>query len=517
MASKIRSDLLEWKALEEHAKSLDNFNILNFFDNNPDRFDDFSIRMDHLLLDYSKQRLNADTVQKLCEYAKACDLEDWRGKMFSGEAINITEDRAVLHTALRAKSDGELKINDADIYPEIQKTLNTMKNFADNIRKNKTYTDVVNIGIGGSDLGAVMAYEALKPFTDRDINFHFVSNVDATHLAETLRVITPETTLFIVTSKTFTTQETMTNAASARAWLQDKLGKDDISDHFVAVSQNIEGASDFGIEKENIFPIWDWVGGRYSIWSAVGLPLCIALGGKQFQEFLDGARTMDDHFKTAPMEDNVPIMLALVGLWNRNFLKYDSLAVIPYDQYLHRFPAFLQQLDMESNGKAVDRDNNQVPYDTGPTVFGESGTNSQHAFFQLIHQGTNIIPCEFIAAIKSQNPIGDHQKMLLANVIAQSKALMEGKEDSDPHKMFQGNRPSTTILLDELTPYTLGMLIALYEHKVFVQGVLWNINSFDQCGVELGKVLARQIMDTLDGNGSDTDSSTQNLIDMIKD
>tara|TARA_R110001592_G_scaffold3525_35_gene20284 strand:- start:1485 stop:3074 length:1590 start_codon:yes stop_codon:yes gene_type:complete len=525
MTKNFRSDLPQWHALDDHSKTMKDTYIRDLFKaddkGEKTRFDDFHIRLDSMLYDFSKQRLNRDTIDKLCAYAQACDLEGWRSKMFGGEAINITEDRAVLHTALRNGTDEGLMINGQDIHTDIKATLKKMKVFSNALREEKRFTHIVNIGIGGSDLGAAMAYEALRPFADPTINVHFVSNVDASHLAEALKNVEPEKTLFIVASKTFTTQETITNANTAKRWLQEKLGVQDVSDHFVAISQNIDGAAQFGITPDRIFPIWDWVGGRFSLWSAVGLALCIGIGYDNFATMLGGAHAMDTHFKTAPLRENIPVMLSLIGMWNRNFLNYESLAVIPYDQYLHRFPAYLQQLDMESNGKSVDRNHHRIPYHTGPIIFGEAGTNSQHAFFQLIHQGTNIVPCEFIMTIKSQNPTGDHQNKLLANAIAQTKALMDGRTHDDPHKVFEGNRPSSTLVLEELTPYTLGMLIALYEHKIFVQGVLWNINSFDQCGVELGKVLAGQIVQSLDkttkqvGDAPDTDSSTDGLIRLV--
>ncbi len=515
----LRSELPEWKALEAEADRLSDTRIDTLFKDNPKRFDDFHVRAGSLLLDYSKQNITRETTDKLCALARACQLEEWRDKMFTGDRINMTENRAVLHTALRGQCGKDIFKDDKNIYDGIRATLEKMQHFTDSVRTEKNFTDVISIGIGGSDLGSVMASEALAPFTDRDITTHFVSNVDSTHLSEALRRVNPEKTLIIVVSKTFTTQETMTNATSARDWLRAKLGKDDVSDHFVAISQNIDGAKEFGINEENIFPIWDWVGGRFSIWSAVGLPLCLAIGYENFSKMLQGAHAIDKHFLDMQLEQNLPVILGLIGIWNRNFLNHNSLAVVPYDQYLHRFPAYLQQLDMESNGKSIDRNNREIPYKTGPIIFGESGTNAQHAFFQLIHQGKEIIPCEFIMTLKSQNDLGDHQQKLLANVIAQSKALMDGKDDSDPHKKFKGNRPSNTLVLDELTPYTLGMLIALYEHKIFVQGVIWNINSFDQCGVELGKILAKQIIATTQNNEDmpNQDSSTQALLDLIKE
>ncbi|MCK5373935.1 MAG: glucose-6-phosphate isomerase, partial [Alphaproteobacteria bacterium] len=428
------------------------------------------------------------------------------------EKFDVNKTKTILSDKLAKREEEASKL---------QHTLQKMKAFSDAVRVEKRFTHIVNIGIGGSDLGPAMTYEALKYFTDKDISLYFVSNVDASHLNEVLRRIDAEKTLFIVTSKTFTTQETMTNAHSAREWLYREIGKTDIGDHFVAISQNATLAKEFGIKEDNIFPIWPWVGGRFSLWSAVGLPLCIALGFEQFEELLCGANAMDKHFKTAPLRENLPVIMGLIGMWNRNFLKHETLAVIPYNQYLHRFPDYLQQLDMESNGKSVDRQGRRVPYATGPVIFGESGTNAQHAFFQLLHQGTTIIPCEFIAFVNSQAPMGDHQTKLLANAFAQSKAMMDGKDSDNPNTVFEGNRPSTTILLKNLTPYSLGMLIALYEHKIFVQGILWNINSFDQCGVELGKILAQQIIPSLSEKNHDCqndtmDASTQNLIEITK-
>jgi len=519
MNNKLRSDLKQWHELEEHAKIIKNVPIRAHFDNDPSRFDDFHISMDSMLLDYSKQHINKTTIEKLCDYAKACDLEGWRAKMFAGEPINITEDRAVLHTALRYDNDQKIIVDGHNIMPDIHAIFKHMEEFSNKVNQEQRFTHIVNIGVGGSDLGTFMAYEALKQYSNRNISLHFVSNIDATALTETLRIIDPEKTLFLITSKTFTTQETIANAVSARKWLKKKLGNKDISDHFVAITQNVEIAKDFGIREEQIFPIWDWVGGRFSIWSAVGLPLSIAIGYDNFKAMLGGAKEMDEHFCSAPFDENMPIMLGLIGMWNRNFLKRKSLAVIPYSQYLHRFPAYLQQLDMESNGKSIDRNGNKTPYDTGSVVFGEVGTNAQHAFFQLIHQGTDVVPCEFITIIKNKNDIDKHQKILLSNAIAQAQALMDGLDNNDPHKAFDGNRPSTMLKINELTPRNFGKLIALYEHKIFVQGILWNINSFDQCGVELGKILAKQIINNLGTNNENTDidSSTLNLINTIKD
>jgi glucose-6-phosphate isomerase len=516
--AQLRCDLPEWKALENHARQTCNIRIGTLFANDENRFEKFSQRLGPVFIDYSKQRISEETIGKLFAYARACNLEGWRQKMFDGEIINISEKRAVLHTALRADSSAEVMLDGENVVTQVQAVLNKMKDFSTQIRSEKRFTDIVNIGIGGSDLGAAMAYEGLKPYVSQDITVHYVSNIDPSQLCDVLRKVDPKRTLFIVVSKSFTTMDTMTNAYSAREWLCKKIGDDAPSEHFVAVSQNVELAQEFGIKEENIFPIWDWVGGRFSLWSSVGLALCIALGYEQFSEMLNGAKAMDDHFKSEKLEKNLPVILGLIGIWNRNFLGYKTLAIVPYNQYLHHMPAYMQQLDMESNGKSIDRNGQRVPYATGPVIFGTPGTNAQHSFFQSLHQGTNIIPCDFIASVKSRNDLGDHQTKLLANMFAQSKAFMEGEENDDPNKSFEGNRPSTTILLDELTPYSLGMLIALYEHKIFVQGVLWNINSFDQGGVELGKTLSNQIIPLLLGNNDieAMDSSTKNLIEITK-
>ncbi len=510
-----RSQLPEWVALESHTQHFDHARIKDLFEADPKRFDRFTLEHGPFFLDYSKQLITQETTQHLIALAQACSLNEWRDSMFSGQAINATEQRAVLHTALRTQKDDAIIVDDTNIIPDIRSTLSRMKSFSEKIRSEKRYTDIVNIGIGGSDLGASMANEALKPFCDRSINMHFVSNVDATHLVETLRTCTPEKTLFIVASKTFTTQETMTNARSAKQWLQDNLKDGNISEHFIAASINVEGAKQFGIAEEHIFPIWDWVGGRFSMWSAIGLPLCISLGFKAFEDMLKGAYEMDQHFLHAPFEKNMPVMMAMLGIWNRNFLKYPALSVVPYDQYLSRFPSYIQQLDMESNGKSIDRNENTVSYETGPLVLGDAGTNAQHAYFQLLHQGTQITPCDFIVSIRSQNPIGDHHEKLLANAIAQSKAMMEGRDSDDPHAYFEGNRPSNTLMIEEITPFTLGMLMALYEHKIFVQGIIWNINSFDQCGVELGKILAKEILNSAPDDLS-TDASTAGLLNHMQ-
>ena len=518
-----RTDLPSWIALQAMAVKSKRYNISEMFATDPDRFKRFHAEIDGMLIDYSKQCVDEDIMQALFALAEDCDLENWRDKLFRGEKINNSENRAVLHTALRSPAYEAVQVDGQNVQPVIHGALAKVKAFCSEIEESKEFEHVVNIGIGGSDLGPHMTYEALKPFSNRDIDMHFVSNVDASHLAETLRVCDPEKTLFIVTSKTFTTQETMTNAGSARAWITEQLSKEDVSKHFAAVSSNVEGAKDFGVAEDRIFPMWDWVGGRYSMWSAVGLPLAIGLGFENFQSILAGGHAMDRHFRTADLSENIPVLLALTGVWNRTFLGHEMVALLPYSQYLHKFPSFIQQLDMESNGKSVDRNGAPVDYQTGPIVFGEAGTNGQHAFYQLLHQGQTVVPSEFIAVIKGENDLADHQEKLLSNVLGQSKAMMDGKKDADLQKSFEGNRPSTTIVLDQLDPYTLGMLVALYEHKVFVQGVIWNLNSFDQWGVELGKKIAGQVLAYLDENeGEDKpvtgelDSSTAALIDRIR-
>ncbi len=491
-----RSDLPQWKALKAHKGELGNVQIKSLFKDNPNRFDDFHLTHENMMFDYSKQPITAKTMENLIALARDCDIEGWRKKMFDGELINTTENRAALHTALRAAnaSSAPIIVEGENIIPKISNALDKIKDFSEKVRAEKKFTHIVNIGVGGSDLASSMVFEALKYYSDRDISVHFISNIDGTHLTETLRLVDPEKTLFIVTSKTFTTQETMANAQSAKKWLQQKLNIDDVSNHFAAISQNTELAKEFGINDELIFPIWDWVGGRFSLWSSIGLPFCIAIGFDNFKELLNGARSMDQHFQNAPLEQNMPVILAMIGIWHRNFLKRPAISISLYDQYLWQFPAYLQQLEMESNGKSIDRNNNPINYETCPIILSGIGTNAQHAYFQMLHQGTDIIPCDFIMVAKTHNPIKGHHEKLLANAIAQTKALMDGRADENPHKSFNGNRPSNSIIIDELTPYSLGMLLALYEHKVFVQGVIWNINSFDQCGVELGKILANQII-----------------------
>lgn len=515
-----RLDMLEWKALEDHQKSVRDTRMIDLFDQDPQRFDKFHITHDGLLLDYSKTLTTKETMLRLFSLARGCGLEEWRDMMFAGGHINNTEDRPALHAALRMEKDQSLSVDGQDIIPEIHAVLARMKDLSNRIRAEKRFTHIVNLGIGGSDLGPYMVCEALKPFSERSINMYFVSNVDSSHLAEVFQVVDPAKTLFLVTSKSFTTQETMTNARSAQSWLREKLGVEDVSEHFIAITANTDEAKSFGMEEDSIYPMWDWVGGRYSTWSAIGLPICLSIGFDNFEAMLRGARAMDKHFIEAPLEHNMPVILGLLGVWHRNFFDYPAVTVAPYDQYLHSFTSYLQQLDMESNGKRVDRNGDVLAYETGPIIFGKPGTNGQHAFFQQIHQGTTIVPVEFIAALKSQNPIGDHHKILMSNVIGQSKALMDGLAPEDPHKVFTGNRPSMTLLMDELDPYHLGMLMALYEHKVFVQGVIWNINSFDQWGVQLGKILANRVLDIFSASESALykilDSSTASLIDCVK-
>jgi glucose-6-phosphate isomerase len=531
------TDLPAWKALEAHAKAAGRRHLRDLFRAEPDRFTRYSYRLDDLLVDTSKQRIDGETLRLLLDLAKATDVEGWRDRMFAGEKINVTENRAVLHVALRNRGGRTVLVDGVDIVPDVQAVLADVQAFVGRVRSGawrgstgQTITDIVNIGIGGSDLGPLMVCEALKPYQRPDLRPHFVSNVDGAHIIDTLAGLDPARTLFIVASKTFTTQETMANAASARAWLLEKLGPGgEIARHFVAVSTNREAVSAFGIDPANMFGFWDWVGGRYSLWSAIGLPIALAVGFERFEELLDGAHAMDEHFSTAPLAENIPILLGLIGIWNHNFLGAASHAVLPYDQHLHRFPAYLQQGDMESNGKSVRRDGQRVDYATGPIIWGEPGTNGQHAFYQLIHQGTELISSDFIAAAVSQTPIGNHHDMLLANCLAQTEALAFGKTAEEvhregtaealaPHKVFEGNRPTTTILHDRLTPFALGRLIALYEHKIFVQGIIWDINSFDQWGVELGKQLAKAILPELSGwsEVASHDSSTNGLINHLR-
>jgi glucose-6-phosphate isomerase len=534
-----------WRALQRHAEGMAAVHLRDLFAGDADRFTRFSLRLDDVLLDYAKNRVTDETMRLLLDLARAAGLEAWRARMFEGNRINVTENRAVLHVALRNGSGRAILVDGRDVMPDVNAVLARMRDFSERVRSGawrghtgEIVTDVVNIGIGGSDLGPCMVCEALNPYQRPDLRPHFVSNVDGAHLLDTLAPLDPARTLFIVASKTFTTQETMTNAASARRWLVERLGDEAaVARHFVAVSTNAEAVAAFGIRIDNMFEFWDWVGGRYSLWSAIGLPIALAVGFARFEELLAGAHAMDEHFRTAPLERNMPAILALLGIWYRDFLGACSHAVLPYSQHLHRLPAYLQQADMESNGKSVRRDGARVDYATGPIVWGESGTNGQHAFYQLLHQGTELVPADFLAAAESLTPLGDHQDKLLANFFAQTEALAFGKTAEEvraelerqglsggaldalvPHKVFEGNRPTNSILFRRLDPATLGKLIALYEHKIFTQGVLWDINSFDQWGVELGKQLAKVILPQLAGRApiASHDSSTNGLINHMK-
>eukprot|EP01147_Barroeca_monosierra_P001241 gene1241-4450_t len=540
-----------WKSLQQHYKAIGKeINMRDMFDADGQRFEKFSLVLDiadgTFLFDYSKNRITEETMQLLFDLAREKKLEEGRDKMFAGEHINFTEDRAVLHVALRNRSNAPIYVDGQDVMPEVNKVLNHMEKFTESVRSGdwkgctgKPITDIVNIGIGGSDLGPFMVTEALKHFGG-PLNVHFVSNIDGTHIAETLKKVNPEQTLFVVASKTFTTQETITNATTAKNWLLE-FAKDPahIAKHFVALSANAVKVTEFGIDPTNMFPFWDWVGGRYSLWSAIGLSIALYIGFPNFVQLLEGAHAMDQHFKTTPLENNAPVILALLGIWYNNFFGAETHALLPYDQYLHRFAAYFQQGDMESNGKYVTRDGERVSVSTGPIVWGEPGTNGQHAFYQLIHQGTKLIPADFIAPVNSHNPVagGEHHDILLANFLAQTEALMRGKTSKEaateleqsgmppekrakilPHKIFEGNRPTNSILVTSISPKTLGALIALYEHKIFTQGWIWNINSFDQWGVELGKQLAKVILPELksEGDVNTHDSSTNALINHIK-
>ncbi len=534
-----------WQALAAHHREMNGRHMRELFAADPDRFRRFSLQHDDLLLDYSKNRIDQQTLALLLDLARAADLPGWIEKMFRGEKINFTENRAVLHVALRNRSNAPILVDGVDVMPQVNAVLEKMGRFSTAVRdgqwrghSGKPISDIVNIGIGGSDLGPVMVTEALRPYWQAGLRPHFVSNIDGTHLAETLRGLDPETTLFIVASKTFTTQETLTNAHSARDWLLAALGDEAaVARHFVALSTNREAVQAFGIDPENMFEFWDWVGGRYSLWSAIGLSIAITIGMERFEELLAGAHDMDEHFRSAPLEANMPVILGLLGIWYNNFFAAQTHAILPYDQYLHRFPAYFQQGDMESNGKRVDRDGQVVDYSTGPVIWGEPGTNGQHAFYQLIHQGTKLVPADFLAPMESHNPIGRHHEILLSNFFAQTEALMRGKNADEaraelaaaglsgealerllPHKVFPGNRPTNSLLFRKLTPHTLGRLIALYEHKIFTQGIIWRINSFDQWGVELGKQLAQAILPELQGEAPVTghDSSTNGLINHYK-
>ena len=534
-----------WSKLISHFDQIKDLHLKELFAQEDNRADKFSILFDDILVDYSKNRLTKETLDLLLALAKEVKLKEAIDSMFEGQKINETEGRAVLHVALRNRSNNPIKVDGKDVMPAVNQVLDQMKSFCDRIisgewrgYSGKPITDVVNIGIGGSDLGPYMVTEALKPYKIPHISVHYVSNVDGTHLAETLKKVNPESTLFIVASKTFTTQETMTNANSAKEWfLQSGASADDVKKHFAALSTNKEKVTEFGIDTENMFQFWDWVGGRYSLWSAIGLSIALSIGFENFTELLDGGHRMDTHFKETPFDQNLPVILALIGIWYNNFFGAETETILPYDQYLHRFPAYFQQGNMESNGKYIDRSGKKVNYETGPIIWGEPGTNGQHAFYQLIHQGTKLIPCDFLAPAISQNPIGDHHVKLLSNFFAQTEALMKGKSSDEvieelksagkseaeiekllPFKVFEGNKPTNSILYKKLTPETLGALIAMYEHKIFTQGVILNIFSYDQWGVELGKQLAGRILPELysDEPISSHDQSTNNLINSFK-
>ncbi|QKJ33173.1 glucose-6-phosphate isomerase [Mucilaginibacter mali] len=533
-----------YKYLTDHFIDIAAIDLKALFKSDNERFTKFSTRFEDILVDYSKNRVTDETVALLIQLARECRLKDAVGAMFSGEKINVTEGRQVLHTALRNQSNTPVLADGKDVMPEVNAVLQQMKTFSEAVISGewkgftgKQITDVVNIGIGGSDLGPVMVTEALKPYKTR-LNLHFVSNVDGTHIAETLKGLDPETTMFLIASKTFTTQETMANAHSARDWFLAAGAKEaDVAKHFAALSTNSKAVEAFGIDTANMFVFWDWVGGRYSLWSAIGLSIALSIGFDNFEELLSGAHAMDNHFRATEFEQNIPVILALLGIWYNNFFEAETEAILPYDQYMHRFAAYFQQGDMESNGKSTDRNGKAIEYQTGPIIWGEPGTNGQHAFYQLIHQGTKLIPCDFIAPAQSHNPLGEHHQMLLSNFFAQTEALMNGKtydvvveelkaagkseaeiEQLAPFKVFEGNRPTNSILVKKITPRSLGSLIAMYEHKIFVQGIIWNIYSFDQWGVELGKQLAGKILPELKGDEevSSHDASTNGLINAYK-
>lgn len=535
-----------WQSLSKHFDKNKNITIAELFKTNPNRFENFSLKFGNdFLVDFSKNRITEETVNLLLDLAKETDLSGAIEDMFTGKKINVTENRAVLHTALRNRASTPVFVDGKDVMPEVNSVLAKMKNFCEKVISGswkgytgKPITDIINIGIGGSDLGPCMITEALGAYRNH-LKTHFVSNVDGTHIAETLKKLDPETSLFLIASKTFTTQETMTNALTARDWFLKTAGdKAHVAKHFAALSTNGKAVSEFGIDTDNMFEFWDWVGGRYSSWSAIGMPIALSIGFDNFEQLLQGAFEMDCHFRTTDLDKNIPVILALIGLWYNNFYKFESETILPYDQYMYRFPAYFQQGNMESNGKYVDRNGEQVDYQTGPIIWGEPGTNGQHAFYQLIHQGTKIIPCDFIAPAISHNPIGDHHAKLLSNFFAQTEALAFGKsketvisefeakgiaketyEPLIPFKVFSGNRPTNSIMLKEITPKSLGSLIAMYEHKIFVQGAILNIFSFDQWGVELGKQLAGKILPELTCSDkiNSHDSSTNGLINFYKE
>jgi len=539
------TDTASWQALEAHAEEMKKVHMRDLFAQDPNRFDKYSLKLNDILVDYSKNLMTEETKAKLLDLARERGLPARIQELFAAKKVNATENRLVLHTALRNRSNYPVIVNGKDVMPDINHVLGRMRELVDKVHSGawkgstgKPITDIVNIGIGGSDLGSVMMTEALKPYGRAGgLHVHFISNVDGTHAVEVLRHLHRETTLFVITSKSFTTQETMTNARTARDWFLTRGGTlQAVAKHFIAVSANIKAATNFGIASENIFEFWDWVGGRYSLWSAAGLSTALYIGMDNFEALLEGAHDMDEHFRTAPLEENIPVILGMLGIWYNNFFDADSHALLPYDQYMHRFPAYIQQLDMESNGKSVTMDGEPVNYSTGPVVWGEPGTNGQHAFYQLIHQGTKLVPCDFIAPIETKNPVGRHHPILLTHFFAQAEALMLGKTEEEaradlkgkteeeiakllPHLVFEGNRPSNSILFQMLTPKTLGSLIAMYEQKVFVQAEIWGLNAFDQWGVELGKVLAKKILAELDDYEEVTshDSSTNALINYYKD
>jgi glucose-6-phosphate isomerase len=534
-----------WNKLKEHYASMENAHMKDLFSQEPDRHKMFSLQFEDMLVDYSKNIINAETVALLLGLAEEAGLKDAIEKLFSGDRINETENRAVLHTALRNRANTPVHVNSADVMPDVNEVLRKMEEFSHRVISGewkgytgKAVTDIVNIGIGGSDLGPVMVTEALKPYGKAHMRSHFVSNIDGTHIAETLKKVSPETTLFMIASKTFTTQETMTNANTARKWfLQSAKDEEHIKKHFIALSTNEEEVRKFGVDPANMFVFWDWVGGRYSLWSGIGLSIACSIGFENFAQLLEGAHAMDRHFRETVFEKNIPVLLALIGVWYNNFFGAETEAIFPYDQYMHRFPAYFQQAYMESNGKSVDRNGDTVSFQTGQIIWGEPGTNGQHSFYQLIHQGTKLIPCDFIAPAVSHNQIGDHHNILLSNFFAQTEALMKGKTEEEvaeelrksgrndedikrltAFKVFQGNKPTNSILMKKISPRSLGSLIALYEHKIFVQGVIWNIFSFDQWGVELGKQLANKILPELgdDERVTTHDSSTNGLINAFK-
>ncbi|KAA8485829.1 glucose-6-phosphate isomerase [Arcticibacter tournemirensis] len=533
-----------YQYLTDHFIEISEKHLRDLFKEDPHRYEKFSLKFNEILLDYSKNRIDETTIALLIQLAKECGLKEAIEAMFTGEVINETEGRAVLHTALRNQWNEPVKVDGVDVMPEVNEVLRKMEQFSNSVISGewkgytgKTITDIVNIGIGGSDLGPVMVTEALKAYKNH-LNLHFVSNVDGTHIAETLKKVKAESTLFLIASKTFTTQETMANAHTARNWfLQEGASDSDVAKHFAALSTNEKAVAAFGIDTKNMFGFWDWVGGRYSLWSAIGTSIALGIGFDNFKALLSGAHAMDRHFRETEFEQNIPVILALLGVWYNNFFEAESQAILPYDQYMHRFAAYFQQGDMESNGKYIDRNGQRVNYETGPIIWGEPGTNGQHAFYQLIHQGTKLIPADFIAPAQSHNPVGTHHTLLLSNFFAQTEALMNGKTEEEvvaelkasgkseeevaalaPFKVFEGNRPTNSILVKKVSPETLGSLIAMYEHKIFVQGIIWNVFSFDQWGVELGKQLASKILPELQGKDAvkTHDSSTNGLINQYK-